>query len=205
MAPIGQIQADDYSFTIDPYGHSHAQQLFQLIISAFVMQQVAMLYWRQLEQEDPKIQTQMVPQISAPLDQLMVIKAARTSAVMTPNIFRLLTEMVASGFMVITSPETYFPARFMFILTWLMTALESRTSTRDEMFSDVPVKLKADWITFRFWRVRLKKEALEQAQVSSIFRCTQVTKRVYEYPNVEKAIEIELIVLCTIYIEQIKL
>ncbi|CAL5971153.1 Hypothetical_protein [Hexamita inflata] len=109
----------------------------------------------------------MVPWISAPLDQLMVINAARASAVMTPNIFRLLTEIVASGFRVITSPETYFPAKFTFSLTQLTTALESRTSTREEMFSDVPVKLKADWTTFRFQRVRLKNEALEQAEVSS--------------------------------------
>ncbi|CAL5990781.1 Hypothetical_protein [Hexamita inflata] len=83
------------------------------------------------------------------LDQLIVIEPARTCAFRIPNIFRLLTVMVASGFRVITSPEAYFPARFMFSLTWLMIALESRTSTRDEMFSAVPVKLKADWTTFR--------------------------------------------------------
>ncbi|CAL5971170.1 Hypothetical_protein [Hexamita inflata] len=116
----------------------------------------------------------------------MVIKAARTSAVMTPNIFRLLTDMVASGFRVITSPETYFPARFTFSLTWWMIALESRTSTRDEMFSDVPVKLKADWITFRFQRIRLKKEALEQAEVSSRFKLIWVRESVFEQVNVEK-------------------
>ncbi|CAL5988598.1 Hypothetical_protein [Hexamita inflata] len=150
--------------------HEQVQKSLIFTILESEGQQVVMLNWRQLKQEDPKIQTQIVPQISALLDQLMVIKAARTSAVMTPNIFRLLTEMVASGFRVITSPDAYFPARFMFSLTWLTIALESKTSTRDEMFSEVPVKLKADWTTFRSWRVRLKKEALEQVEVSSRFK-----------------------------------
>ncbi|CAL5971171.1 Hypothetical_protein [Hexamita inflata] len=44
------------------------QQSFIFTIFESEGQQAAMLNWRQLKQEDPKIQTQMVPQISALMD-----------------------------------------------------------------------------------------------------------------------------------------